>query len=102
MTITRVIINVLGAGVMDQTCERLWSAVLKQAIKDAQEKYSIYAEDARAWFCSKSKGTGSFIWICMILDLDPDAFRSIYQEKEAISYADTSKNMTTERVLAFG
>ena len=87
MAITRVISNVLGTDVMYQTCKRLWSAVLNQAIKDAQENHSIYAEDARAWFCSKNQAIGSFIWICMILDLDPDTFRSVYQEREAISYS---------------
>ena len=89
MTVTRVISNVLGIDVMDQTFKILWSAVLNQAIKDAQEIHSIYAEDARAWFRSKNQGTGSFIWICLILDLDPDAFRSVYQEREAVSYAGT-------------
>jgi hypothetical protein len=89
MTVTRVIIKVLGADVMDQTLKKLWSAVLNQAIKDAQEIHSVYAEDARSWFSSKSQGTGSFIWICLILDLDPDAFRSVYQESEVVSYADT-------------
>ena len=87
---------------MDQTCKKLWSAVLKQAIKDAQEIYSIYAGDARAWFCSKNQGTGSFIWICMMLDLDPDEFRSVYQEREADSYADMPQNMTTKRAWACG
>ena len=89
MTITRVIGNVLGTDVMYQTYKRLWSAVLNQAIKDAQENHSIYAEDARAWFCSKNQAIGSFIWICMILDLHPDTFRSVYQEREAISYSTT-------------
>ena len=74
---------------MDQTFKKLWSAVLNQAIKDAQQIHSIYAEDARTWFRSKSQGTGSFIWICLILDLDPDAFRPVYQESEAVNYADT-------------
>jgi hypothetical protein len=87
---------------MDQTCKTLWSAVLNQAIKDAQENHSLYAEDARAWFCSKNQGTGSFIWICMILDLESDAFRSVYQEREAVSDAGTPKNMTTKTARAFG
>lgn len=87
---------------MGQTCKNLWSAVLNKAIEDAQENYSIYAEDARAWFRSKSQRTGSFIWICLILNLDPDAFRSVYQEREAVSDADTPKNMTTERAWTFG
>jgi hypothetical protein len=87
---------------MDQTCKRLWSAVLNQAIKDAQENHSVYARNARAWFCSKNQGTGSFIWICMILDLDPNAFQSVYKEREAVSYADIPQNMNTERAWAFG
>lgn len=87
---------------MGRICKTLWSAVLNQAINDAQEKYSIYVEDARVWFRSKSQGTGSFIWICMILDLETDAFRSVYQEREAVSDEDNPKNMTTERARAFG
>jgi hypothetical protein len=87
---------------MDHTYKRLWTAVLNQAIKDAQEIYSLYAENARAWFCSKNQGTGSFIWICMILDLDPDAFRSVYQEREADRSEDIPQDITTERAWTFG
>ena len=87
---------------MDQTCQRLWSAVLNQAIKDAQENHSIYAENARVWFCSKNQAIGSLIWISMILDLDPDLLGSVYQEREEVSYVDTPQNMTTERTWAFG
>ena len=71
-------------------------------IKDVQENHSIYAENARAWFCSKNQAIGSFMWICMILDLDSDTFRSVYQETEADSYTDIPQKMTTERVWAFG
>ena len=75
---------------------------LNQPIKDFQENHSIYAEDAHARLFIKNQTIGPLIWICMILDLDPDTFRSVYQEREEVSYDATPQNMTTGRVWTFG
>ena len=60
---------------MEESCKQLWFAVLKQAIKDAQEHYSMYGENAQLWFNSKNQETASFLWICGILDIDPALIR---------------------------
>ena len=61
---------------MEKTCERLWHAVLKQAIKDAR-----WDVTARAWFRSKDQGAGSFLWICTLLDLSPESIRRLLANK---------------------
>jgi hypothetical protein len=61
----------------------LWSRVLLQAIWDlAGIKLKVQKSEAprlqrrtRAWFLSTKDSVGSFIWICNILALDPDAVR---------------------------
>jgi hypothetical protein len=61
----------------------LWSRVLLQAIWDlAGIKLKVQKSEAprlqrktRAWFLAKKQSPGSFIWICNILSLDPDAVR---------------------------
>jgi len=102
MTITGVISKFFGNRCNGSDFQKTLEYSFNQAIKDAQENHSVYARNARAWFCSKNQGTGSFIWICMILDLDPNAFQSVYQEREAVSYAHTPQNMATEMAWAFG
>jgi len=52
---------------MGKACETLWQAVLEQAIRD--DRWDV---TARAWFCSKDQETGSFVWICTVLDLSPE------------------------------
>jgi hypothetical protein len=69
--------------VMEETCKRLWIAVLKQAIKDARGNYHRNREKALSWFNSENQGTGSFLWICNILSLNPNV---------------TRMNLTTSRV----
>ena len=65
----------------DEVCRNLWSAVLKQAIKDASEYHcGFFAERALSWFEDESKEIGSFQWICSILNLNPESIkRVIYQ-----------------------
>jgi hypothetical protein len=61
----------------------LWSRVLLQAIWDlAGIKLKVQKSEAprlqrktRAWFLASKQTPGSFIWICNILSLDPDAVR---------------------------
>lgn len=61
----------------------LWSRVLLQAIWDLSGiKLKLPKREAptlqritRAWFSSFNDSPGSFIWICDVLSLDPDAVR---------------------------
>ncbi len=68
---------------MEETCKRLWIAVLKQAIKDSRGNYHRNRDKALSWFSSANQGTGSFLWICSILGLNPNL---------------TRMNLTTSRV----
>lgn len=65
--------------------ERLWSAVLHQAILDVGRYYAgqkvkngTPSDGMRAvdWMLSESTGVGSLIWVCDILDLHPDTVRN--------------------------
>ena len=61
----------------------LWSRVLLQAIWDLSGiKLKVPKKEAptlrritRAWFSSFNDSPGSFIWICNVLSLNPDAVR---------------------------
>jgi hypothetical protein len=61
----------------------LWSRVLLQAIWDLsgiklklpKKEASTLQRRTRAWFSSFNDSPGSFIWICHVLSLDPDAVR---------------------------
>jgi len=61
---------------LGEACKRLWHAVLQQAIKDAR-----WDVTARTWFWSKDQGTGSFLWICTVLDLSPEFIRRLLVNK---------------------
>ena len=56
--------------------QRLWHAVLKQAIKDAR-----WDVTARTWFCSNNQETGSFLWICSLLGISPESLRRLVGKK---------------------
>ena len=51
----------------------LWAKVLRQAITDlncqAERRLAV------AWFRSLREDEGSFLWICLMLDLEPDRVR---------------------------
>ena len=64
---------------MQDAYKRLWFAVLEQALTDAKGKHYSYREEAREWFLSEKYETASFLWICDVLDLDPDSFRNAYR-----------------------
>jgi len=66
---------------MQDACKRLWSAVLEQALTDAQGNYNSLREEARKWFLSENYGAASFLWICDVLDLDPDFLRNVYRNE---------------------
>jgi len=65
----------------------MWSAVLELAGAEATlnpELHSYVGErnvlklirNAQNWFNSKNQGVGSFLWICTVLDLDPNLTRT--------------------------
>jgi len=60
---------------MDQRYKNLWAAVLRQAIKDAKHSLNNSLTSPGLWFCSKSRAVGSFLWICGVLNLDPNSVR---------------------------
>ena len=56
----------------ESACKRLWYAVLQQAIKDSR-----WDANAKEWFFSKDQEPGSFLWICIILDLSPEFIQTL-------------------------
>jgi hypothetical protein len=60
---------------MDQKYRNLWAAVLKQAIKDTKQSTNNSLSSPGLWFYSHNHGVGSFLWICGILNIDPDSVR---------------------------
>ena len=64
---------------MEDACKRLWTAVLRQAITDAQGSYDVYRQKARDWLLSENREPHSFLWICEVLGLEPDLFRTFYR-----------------------
>jgi hypothetical protein len=52
---------------------QLWGAVLKQAINDLGDKDE--RQRAMVWFKSTRNNVGAFLWICMILTLEPRKIR---------------------------
>ena len=83
-------------------CRGLWAAVLQTAIEDAQGDVraiklgdvrdvsrrtgtagghrrmvrQMLVSEARAWLWSDAGGARSFVWVCSMLDLDPDVVRA--------------------------
>jgi len=64
---------------MEMACKGLWCAVLQQAIKDSR-----WDVTARSWFFSEDQEVGSFLWICTVLDVNPE----LILELLAIRYHD--------------
>jgi hypothetical protein len=62
---------------MDQKFRNLWAAVLKQAIKDAQQSFNNSLTSPGLWFRSNSHAVGSFLWICGVLNIDPELVRPV-------------------------
>lgn len=54
--------------------QRLWIAVLMQACADFLTEHHRFS--ALYWFNSKRENEGSFIWICRMLNQDPDKMRT--------------------------
>lgn len=69
----------------EEACRRLWAAVLKQAIEDAQNHKvaDIVKDEAMGWIRSENQNVGSFEWICSTLDLEPDLLRMMVDNGDA-------------------
>jgi hypothetical protein len=82
----------------------LWSRVLLQAIWDVagiklklpKSEVPRLQRTTRAWFSSVSDSPGSFIWICHILSLDPNAVRRRVLTKPAAELASLASNTSSE------
>ena len=61
---------------MEQKYRNLWAAVLKQAIKDSRQCSKDSFNNPRLWFISESQEVGSFLWICAVLNIDPELIGS--------------------------
>ena len=73
---------------MSNGYKKLWFAVLEQAINDAEghvegpkDYRKLITERARAWFFRKNQGIGSFLWLCLMLDLNPESVRRLIAKK---------------------
>jgi hypothetical protein len=83
----------------------LWSRVLLQAIWDLSGiKLKVPKKEAptlqritRAWFSSFNDSPGSFIWICNVLSLDPDAVRQRVLTKSTAELGAVITNLTPAR-----
>lgn len=63
------------------SCRRLWAAVLKSAILDLKSKaikgeYAVKREKALTWMDSENDGVSSFVWVCGVLEMNPERTRS--------------------------
>jgi hypothetical protein len=80
----------------------LWSRVLLQAIWDLsgiklklpKKETPTLQRITRAWFSSFNDSPGSFIWICHVLSLDPDAVRQRVLTKSTAELGAVIKNLS--------
>jgi len=66
---------------LEPAVTRLAYAVLVQAIRDIRSKDQSkqagdWREDALEWLWSKEHGVGSFAWVCLVLQWDPEKARA--------------------------
>ena len=66
---------------LDPWVRRLALAVLEQAIRDLRsvdgsERARQWKRDAMLWFRSADESAGSFLWVCQVLDRDPEKARA--------------------------
>ena len=73
----------LAKSAENEACQDLWQAVLEQAVKDARgtRRYHRIVKEAREWFRSEDENPGSFLWVCRILRLDPEAVRGAVEKE---------------------
>lgn len=67
-------------------CGQVWFAVLVQSIEDLMSRSEASDMDlargsARRWFKSPRSDVGSFRWVCMMVNLDPETVLERVREK---------------------
>jgi len=72
--------DVDGPSIDDSGYRRLWSAVLWQAIKDAENADGRGA--AFHWIFSRRDDVGSMRWICDMLDFDYNKLQSLCMTRD--------------------
>ncbi len=65
---------------MHEACKKLWRAVLRQALRDAGG--AMFRETALGWIRAESHQVGSFLWVCMLLEIEPGRIRRKFVKKE--------------------
>ncbi len=67
----------------ERSMVNLAMGIMTQAIRDLispQKKldkdWQTWQEDAQAWFDSEENHTGSFQWVCEVLDINPERLRA--------------------------
>ena len=59
----------------------LWTAVIRQAIQDLSSDSPDKRKAASLWFTSTSDGACSFIWSCLVIDVEPTFVHSALERK---------------------
>ncbi|KKL71161.1 hypothetical protein LCGC14_2097710 [marine sediment metagenome] len=76
-----------------RACRKLWAAVLASALRDLQNKpkYGAAASNrhmAQTWIDSDESSPSSFVWVCRVLEIDPERTRTaIYKHVGSMTYA---------------
>lgn len=52
-----------------------WAAYLEQAKKDLLSSSKSISKSAKHWFASESYRPTSFLWVCDVVDCDPEKIR---------------------------
>lgn len=69
----------------------LWLAVMEDAVAvrmGAASALTQHQSDAAAWFASGRTNTGSFLWVCELLGLSPEAVRAALRGQERVVVVD--------------
>jgi hypothetical protein len=68
--------EILGLCETDQRMLRLWLSVMRQGLQDwAEEQCRGLPAEATHWFDSDECFPGSFVFLCDLLNIDPDFAR---------------------------
>jgi hypothetical protein len=76
----------------------VWFATLMQAVEDATvfvpdakplTEQHYYQRTAILWFKNPRHDVGSFVWICSVLNLDPDEVLQRVRDKRALNRRST-------------
>ena len=86
--------GVCETGTDDRTLPEaeLWTQVILQAITDLNGRTSLTPrsakDSAREWFASESDAVRSFIWVCQIINVDPNFIRSQLAKRQRMKNSD--------------